>query len=83
MPQFPAGGGYMQMLVDVSINPSGNAWVSNNWRDPMSCYLKAAEGVSTRCGGQGMTLFYGMEAGARSADRAGQSPTIEHGLLTR
>jgi hypothetical protein len=52
-------GGGMQMLVDVSIDPAGNVWVSNNWEDPTSCY-KPDESVSTRCGGQGMTVFYGM-----------------------
>lgn len=59
-------GGGMQMLVDVSIDPAGNAWVSNNWQDPMSCYGQPEESVSTRCGGQGMTVFYGMAKPVRS-----------------
>nr|WP_294556244.1 hypothetical protein [uncultured Rhodopila sp.] len=59
-------GGGMQMLVDVSIDPAGNAWVSNNWQDPMSCYGKPDESVSTRCGGQGMTVFYGMAKPVRA-----------------
>jgi sugar lactone lactonase YvrE len=59
-------GGGMQMLVDVSIDPAGNAWVSNNWQDPMSCYGKPDESVSTRCGGQGMTVFYGMARPVRA-----------------
>ncbi len=60
----PSGykGGGMQFLVDASIDPAGDVWVSNNWQDPGSCYdnPKPDEGVSTRCGGQGMIVFYGM-----------------------
>lgn len=62
-PISPPGGykgGGMQLLVDASIDPAGNVWVSNNWQDPSSCYGKPDEGVSTRCGGQGMIVFYGM-----------------------
>jgi len=59
-------GGGMQMLVDVSIDPAGDAWVSNNWQDPMACYGKPDESVSTRCGGQGMTVFYGMAKPVRA-----------------
>jgi hypothetical protein len=36
-PISPPGGykgGGMQMLVDVSIDPAGNVWVSDNWQDP-------------------------------------------------
>ena len=46
--------------MDASIDPAGNVWVSNNWQDPDACYGKAEEGSSTRCGGQGMVVFYGM-----------------------
>jgi hypothetical protein len=59
-------GGGMQMLVDASIDPAGNVWVSNNWQDPKSCYGKPDEGQSTRCGGQGMTVFYGMAKPVRA-----------------
>jgi hypothetical protein len=59
-------GGGMQMLVDVSIDPAGNAWVSNNWQDPTSCYGEPDESVSTRCGGQGMVVFYGMAKPVRA-----------------
>jgi hypothetical protein len=59
-------GGGMQMLVDASIDPVGNVWVSNNWEDPAACYGKAEEGSSTRCGGQGMTVFYGMAKPVRA-----------------
>ena len=58
----PAGykGGGMQFLVDASIDPAGDVWVSNNWQDEWSCYGKPDEGVSTRCGGHGIVVFYGM-----------------------
>jgi len=62
-PISPPGGykgGGMQFLVDVSIDPAGDVWVSNNWQDEWSCYGKPDEGVSTRCGGQGIVVFYGM-----------------------
>ena len=66
----PSGykGGGMQLLVDVSIDPAGNVWVSNNWQDWNSCYAEPRqdEGVSTRCGGQGMIVFYGMAKPVRS-----------------
>ncbi|HVN90395.1 MAG TPA: hypothetical protein VMT61_11330 [Candidatus Binataceae bacterium] len=68
-PISPPGGykgGGMQMLVDASIDPAGNVWVSNNWQDPASCYGKPDESLSTRCGGQGMTVFYGMAKPVRS-----------------
>jgi len=68
-PISPRGGykgGGMQMLVDVSIDPAGNVWVSDNWQDPLSCYGQPDEGVSTRCGGQGMTVFYGLAKPVRS-----------------
>ncbi len=68
-PISPPGGykgGGMQMLVDASIDPAGNVWVSNNWQDPSSCYGQPDEGVSTRCGGQGMTVFYGLAKPVRS-----------------
>ena len=56
----------MQMLVDASIDPAGDVWVSNNWQDPASCYDKAAEGVSTRCSGQGVVVFYGVAKPVRA-----------------
>ena len=68
-PISPPGGykgGGMQLLVDASIDPAGDVWVSNNWQDPASCYGKPDEGVSTRCGGQGIIVFYGMAKPVRS-----------------
>ena len=60
-------GGGMQMLVDASIDPAGDVWASNNWQDPASCYGKTTdEGLSTRCGGQGIVVFYGIAKPVRA-----------------
>jgi streptogramin lyase len=53
-------GGGLQMEVDVDINPAGNVWVTNNWQDIDSCVGIPIEGLSTRCAGQGVVVFYGM-----------------------
>jgi hypothetical protein len=53
-------GGGLQMQVDIDIDPAGNVWVTNNWQDIDSCIGTPAEGLSTRCGGQGVVVFYGM-----------------------
>ena len=68
-PISPPGGykgGGMQLLVDASIDPAGNVWVSNNWQDQWSCYGTPDEGVSTRCGGHGLVVFYGMAKPVRA-----------------
>jgi hypothetical protein len=59
-------GGGLQLQVDVGIGPAGDVWVTNNWEDPDACYAKAAEGHSTRCGGQGMVVFFGVAKPVRS-----------------
>jgi hypothetical protein len=53
-------GGGLQMEVDIDVDPAGNVWVTNNWQDIDSCIGTPAEGLSTRCGGQGVVVFYGM-----------------------
>ena len=76
-PISPPGGykgGGMQMLVDVSIDPAGNVWVSNNWQEPSACYGKADEGLSTRCGGHGMVVFYGMAKPVRAPQIGPSAP---------
>ncbi len=68
-PISPPGGykgGGMQMLVEAAIDPAGNVWAANNWQDPAACYRKAQQGLSTRCGGQGFTVFYGMAKPVRA-----------------
>jgi len=53
-------GGGLQMQVDINIDPAGDVWVTNNWQDVDTCYGKPLEALSTRCGGQGVVVFYGM-----------------------
>jgi hypothetical protein len=38
----------------------------NNWQDIDSCYPGAPEALSTRCGGQGVVIFFGMAKPVRS-----------------
>jgi hypothetical protein len=54
------GGGMLQ-LTDIAIDPGGNVWVANNWRDFADrCFTKPSEALSTKCGGNGLTVFYGL-----------------------
>jgi hypothetical protein len=53
-------GGGLQMQTDLAIGPAGDVWVMNNWQDIGSCIGTPHEALSTRCGGQGVTVFYGM-----------------------
>jgi hypothetical protein len=59
-------GGGLQMQVDIDIDPAGNVWVGNNWQDIDSCFPEAKEALSTRCGGQGVVIFYGMAKPVRA-----------------
>jgi len=59
-------GGGLQMQTDLAIDPAGNVWVIDNWQDINSCYGNPPEGLSTRCGGQGVTIFYGMAKPVRA-----------------
>ena len=68
-PISPPGGyvgGGLQMNTDVAIDPAGNVWVMNNWQDIDSCFGTPPEALSTRCGGQGVTIFYGMAKPVRA-----------------
>jgi hypothetical protein len=38
----------------------------DNWQDINSCYGNPPEALATRCGGQGITIFYGMAKPVRS-----------------
>jgi hypothetical protein len=53
-------GGGLQMLTDIAVDPAGNVWAMNNWQDIDSCIGTPSEALSTRCGGQGVVIFYGM-----------------------
>jgi hypothetical protein len=54
------------MQTDLAIDPAGNVWVMNNWQDIDSCFPGAEEALSTLCGGQGVTVFYGMAKPVRA-----------------
>ena len=65
----PAGGyagGGLQMLTDIAVDPAGNVWAMNNWQDIDACIGTPAEALSTRCGGQGVVIFYGMAKPVRA-----------------
>jgi hypothetical protein len=74
----PAGyvGGGLQMQVDIDIDPAGNVWVGNNWQEIDSCFPDAKEALSTRCGGQGVVVFYGMAKPVR-APQIGPAQSVE------
>ena len=59
-------GGGLQMQTDLAIGPAGDVWVMDNWQDIDSCFPDAGEAVSTRCGGQGVTVFFGMAKPVRA-----------------
>ena len=65
----PAGGyvgGGLQMQTDLAIGPAGDVWVMNNWQDRGSCFGDSNEALSTRCGGQGVVIFFGMAKPVRA-----------------
>jgi streptogramin lyase len=61
-------GGGLQRLTDLAINPAGDVWVMNNWQVTDSCFLNTNkdEALSTQCGGNGVTIFFGMAKPVRS-----------------
>ncbi len=66
----PPGSGYvgggLQLQNDIAVDPAGNVWVMNNWQDVDSCYANPSEALSTRCGGQGVVIFYGVAKPVRA-----------------
>ncbi len=59
-------GGGLQMQTDIAVDPAGDVWAMNNWQDIGSCIGKPQEALSTRCGGQGVTIFYGLAKPVRT-----------------
>lgn len=59
-------GGGLQLQVDIGVGPAGDVWVTNNWQDTAACYGKPDEAISTRCGGQGVVVFFGMAKPVRT-----------------
>jgi hypothetical protein len=50
------------------VDPAGTVWAMNNCYDVDSCYAAPTpnEALSTRCGGQGVVIFYGMAKPVRA-----------------
>jgi hypothetical protein len=48
-------------------DPAGDVWVVNNWQDIESCFGVPSESTSTRCGGQGVVVFFGMAKPVRAS----------------
>jgi hypothetical protein len=66
--------GESALAIPQNIDPAGNVWVMNNWQDIDSCIGTPKEALSTRCGGQGVVIFYGMaKAGAFSTNRTAEA----------
>jgi len=61
------------MLTDIAVDPASNVWTMNNWQDIDACIGTPPEELSTRCGGQGIVIFYGM---ARRPEPAQQSVSV-------
>jgi hypothetical protein len=59
-------GGGLQLQTDLAIGPAGDVWVINNWQDIESCFGVPPESISTRCGGQGVVVFFGMAKPVRA-----------------
>jgi len=59
-------GGGLQLQTDIAVDPAGNVWAMNNWQDIDSCYPNPSEALSTRCGGQGVVIFYGVAKPVRA-----------------
>jgi hypothetical protein len=59
-------GGGLQLQTDIAVDPAGNVWGINNWQDVDACYNTSNEALSTRCGGQGVVIFYGVAKPVKS-----------------
>jgi hypothetical protein len=61
-------GGGLEMQTDLAISPAGDVWVMDNWQIRDSCFLNTShiEAYSTRCGGDGVTIFFGMAKPVRA-----------------
>jgi len=68
-PISPPGGyiGGLQIITDVEIDPAGNVWVANNWNRPDQGFKKVPEeALSTRFGGNGAVVFFGLAKPVRT-----------------
>jgi len=65
----PPGGylGGLQIITDVAVDPAGNVWVANNWNRPDEGFKKVPdEALSTRFGGNGAVIFFGLAKPVRT-----------------
>jgi len=68
-PISPPGGysGGLQIITDVAIDPAGNVWVANNWDRPDQGFRQLPdEALSTRFGGDGAVVFFGLAKPVRT-----------------
>jgi hypothetical protein len=68
-PISPPGGyiGGLQIITDVEIDSAGNVWVANNWDRPDIGFEKLPqEALSTRFGGNGAVVFFGLAKPVRT-----------------
>jgi len=68
-PISPPGGyiGGLQIVTDVAVDPAGNVWVANNWDRPDEGFKKEPDEVlSTRFGGNGAVVFFGLAKPVRT-----------------
>jgi hypothetical protein len=54
------------MQTDLAVGPAGDVWFMNDLQDVDSCFGVHDELLSTRCDGQGVTIFYGMAKPVRA-----------------
>ena len=68
--QISPPGGYVgggpQMQTDLAISPTGDVWVIDNWQTIASWHGDPVEALCTHCGGQGITIFFGMAKPVRA-----------------
>jgi hypothetical protein len=69
-------GGGLQPVTDLAIGPAGDIWLMNNWQDIDSCFGDPDEALSTRCGGQGVVIFFGVAKPVR-APQIGPARPVE------
>ncbi len=68
-PISPPGGyiGGLQIITDVAVDPAGNVWVANNWNRPDEGFKNVPdEALSTRFGGNGAVVFFGVARPVRT-----------------
>ncbi len=57
----------VQIVTDVDTDPAGNVWVANNWDRPDEGFKEVPdEALSTRWGGNGAVVFFGLAKPGRT-----------------